>query len=88
MTDRDEERLIADALKAKAGHGGGALFRQSSSERVTQELQTVVPDDWSPSVHDAGMRSAGGSASPRWILLLAAALGLAAGAVIGLLTVV
>lgn len=86
MTERDSERLIADALKAKAGQTGGNRFASASSDDATNRLPTVTGGE-SQSVHNPYGVDGGGNVDARWILLLAAALGLATGAVVGLLTV-
>lgn len=73
MTEQPEE-LIAEALRAKARQGGFP-GSEESTERITTPGDDPVADD--PFSLPIG-----------WILLLAAVLGLATGAVAGLLTVV
>lgn len=83
MTDSDDEQRLADALRAKASQSGGIP--------VTPTEQT----DQLPRVSGPPSRAVGPPAEPApagpltsgWIMLLAILLGLATGAVIGLLTV-
>ncbi|MGH3520165.1 MAG: hypothetical protein ACRDQ7_22835 [Haloechinothrix sp.] len=77
MTE-DPERLVAEALRAHAGRGNaeaGPITKNGpigNTGATTGDIASDYPT--------------GAPVSVRWILLLAALLGLAAGAVIGLFT--
>ncbi|MGH3434745.1 MAG: hypothetical protein ACRDQB_18120 [Thermocrispum sp.] len=86
MTDSDDERLIADALRAKAGQSGGVPTNPVVPTAPTDQLPRVV-DGPSQSVAGLSESNPPGRLASGWILLLAVLLGLATGAVIGLLTV-
>lgn len=87
MTDSDDEKLIADALRAKAGQSGGVPTTPVGPSEQTDQLPRVAGAS-SPTVdHQAGEPEPSGPLASGWILLLAVLLGLATGAVIGLLTV-
>lgn len=73
MTERPED-LIAEALRAKARQGGPPGSEESTEQIATRGDGPVADEPFSLPVG--------------WILLLAAVLGLATGAVVGLLTVV
>lgn len=79
MTDSDDEKLIADALRAKAGQSGGVPTTPVFPAGHTDRLPAVD--------HQAGEPEPSGPLASGWILLLALLLGLATGAVVGLLTV-
>ena len=86
MTDSDSERLITEALKARAGQSGGVPVHSIAPEKLTDRLPNVSGDSSQSVVGRSGFVNAG-EISAGWILLLATALGLATGAVVGLLTV-
>lgn len=89
MTDSDDERLIADALRAKAGQSGGipvTAATPSTPSETTDQLPRVVTGPL-PGVDPEEEPEPTGPLASGWIVLLAVLLGLATGAVIGLLTV-
>lgn len=86
MTDSDDERLIADALRAKAGQSGGVETTPVTPSEQTDQLPRVVTGP-SPGVDHSAEPELTGPLASGWIVLLAILLGLATGAVIGLLTV-
>lgn len=83
MTDSNDEQMLADALRAKASQSGG-----EQTTPVTPGEQTdVLPRVAAPSGPGPAEPAPTGPLTSGWIMLLAVLLGLATGAVIGLLTV-
>jgi hypothetical protein len=81
MTDTDGEQRLAEALRAKASQG--AETTTPVPAELTDQLPRV-PDSATAALPDPRLS---GPLTTGWILALAIVLGLAAGSVIGLLTV-
>lgn len=75
----DDEQLIAEALRAKAGQSAGATTPLPAEE--TDQIPQYPGPPARPTANEPRPLASG------WILLLAILLGLATGAMIGLLTV-
>jgi hypothetical protein len=86
--EKDPEELLAQALRAQAAHAPGQAVSpgfgliSGSDHGLAQRFETMAEEsvDWEP--EPARRRLGGGT-----ILLLALVLGLASGAVVGLITV-
>lgn len=82
VTENRPEELLAEALRAKAGQTGGnasVVADESQTDRITRPSG---PDQRNSSESDIPDISVG------WVVTLAVLLGLATGALIGLLTVI
>ncbi|GAA5106244.1 hypothetical protein GCM10025762_10170 [Haloechinothrix salitolerans] len=82
VTGDSPEELLAEALRAKAGQTGSnasAVADESQTDRITQSSGTDQRNSPHSDIPDITMG---------WVMVLAVLLGLATGALIGLLTVV
>lgn len=87
MTDSDGEQVLADALRAKASQSGGEQTTPVTPSEQTDVLPRVAVPPMQPASPEAAEPAPSGPLTSGWIMLLAVLLGLATGAVIGLLTV-
>ncbi len=82
MTENRPEELLAEALRAKAGQTGrnaSVVADESQTDRLTLPSDTDQQESGETDIQGISLG---------WVMVLAALLGLATGALIGLLTVV
>lgn len=87
MTDSDGEQRLADALRAKASQSGGEQTTPVTPSEQTDVLPRVAGPTMRQTDPGPPEPALSGPLTSGWIMLLAVLLGLATGAVIGLLTV-
>lgn len=87
MTDSDGEQRLADALRAKASQSGGEQTTPVTPSEQTDVLPRVAGPPMRQPDPGPAEPALSGPLTSGWIMLLAVLLGLATGAVIGLLTV-